>query len=142
MVGNDVNSSTPSRRACPCFYLYRRSTLPLFDQFLKDTQDKPLKDRDAPGNKPLNIVSIASYCVCDGHVAGNFLTWLWSRSPVYAYAISGRFDIGGLDSYIECDDFFKKKAATTTTATSTPSSSSSQSSSVGAPSSSIVVAKT
>jgi hypothetical protein len=72
--------------ACPCFYLYRRATLPLFADFCAGT--KTLKERDAPGN---------------------FLTWLHKRAPVFAYRISGRFDIGGLDSYVECENWFQER---------------------------------
>ncbi len=72
--------------ACPCFYMYRRETLPLFAKFVAGT--KTLKERDAPGN---------------------FLTWLHPRSPVYALQISGRFDIGGLQSYIECEEWFQQR---------------------------------
>jgi len=48
-------------------------------------QTKSLQEKDAPGN---------------------FLCWLFSRSPVWVYQISGRFDIGGLDTYIKCNETF------------------------------------
>jgi len=34
---------------------------------------------------------------------GQFISWLHTRSPVYADHVSGRFDIGNLDSYLEAD---------------------------------------
>lgn len=76
-------ADTPSRKACPCFYMYRQSTLPLVRQYLD--QCKEQKERDAPGH---------------------LIPWLCSRSPIFAYEIEGRFDIGGLPSYIEANEFF------------------------------------
>lgn len=32
-----------------------------------------------------------------------------TQLPCYTSIISGRFDVGGLQSYIECDDFFYAK---------------------------------
>ncbi|XP_078600725.1 glucose-1-phosphate adenylyltransferase-like isoform X2 [Branchiostoma floridae x Branchiostoma japonicum] len=79
---------TPSRRACPCFYLYSNSSLPLLQEFLSERKDCPLKEIDAPGN---------------------FLQYLYTRRPVFVYKISGRFDVGGLQSYIVCDQYFMQK---------------------------------
>lgn len=31
------------------------------------------------------------------------------RKPVYVHEISGRFDVGNLPSYIECDLYFREK---------------------------------
>ena len=31
-----------------------------------------------------------------------------TRKPVYVHEVSGRFDVGNLPSYIECDTFFKE----------------------------------
>ena len=31
------------------------------------------------------------------------------RKPVYVHPISGRFDVGNLPSYVECDLYFKEK---------------------------------
>jgi len=81
-------STTKSRMACPCFYLYRRAVLPLFKAFIASTGS--VKERDAPGN---------------------LLCWLHSRADVFAHKISGRFDIGGLDSYIECEAWFQQRDA-------------------------------
>ncbi|XP_035666444.1 glucose-1-phosphate adenylyltransferase-like isoform X1 [Branchiostoma floridae] len=80
--------ATPSRRACPCFYLYSNSSLPLLQEFLSERKDCPLKEIDAPGN---------------------FLQYLYTRRPVFVYKISGRFDVGGLQSYIVCDQYFMQK---------------------------------
>ncbi|KAL4617986.1 hypothetical protein GN956_G20865 [Arapaima gigas] len=79
-------SQTDSRRACPCFYLLSKNSIPLLDAFLKEKKAAPIEERDAPGN---------------------FLSWLILRKPVYVHQISGRFDVGNLTSYVECDSFFK-----------------------------------
>ncbi|XP_063286211.1 uncharacterized protein LOC134571656 isoform X2 [Pelobates fuscus] len=50
--------------------------------------DAPLEEKDAPGH---------------------FLSWLVNRNPVYVYHISGRFDVGNLESYITCDKYFQEK---------------------------------
>ena len=31
------------------------------------------------------------------------------RKPVFAVEISGRFDVGGLASYLDCHHYFKQK---------------------------------
>ncbi|XP_050975617.1 uncharacterized protein zgc:136439 [Labeo rohita] len=79
-------SETSSRNACPCFYLFSRTSLPLLDIFLNEKKNAPIEERDAPGT---------------------FLSWLILRRPVYVHRISGRFDVGNLPSYIECDKYFK-----------------------------------
>lgn len=81
-------SETSSRNACPCFYLFSRSSLPLLDIFLNEKKNAPIEERDAPGT---------------------FLSWLILRRPVYVHRISGRFDVGNLLSYIECDKYFKNQ---------------------------------
>lgn len=81
-------SETSSRKECPCFYILSRHSLPLLQQFLLDTQDSPLTKRDAPGN---------------------FIKYLYKRKPVYAMEVSGRFDVGSLQSYILCDEHFRNR---------------------------------
>ncbi|KAM4731401.1 uncharacterized protein FYW61_009454 [Anableps anableps] len=81
-------SETESRRACPCFYVFSEESLPLLDSFLEEKQDAPIEARDAPGN---------------------FVSWLIPRKPVYVHEISGRFDVGNLPSYLECDLYFREK---------------------------------
>ncbi|KAF7709152.1 glucose-1-phosphate thymidylyltransferase isoform X1 [Silurus meridionalis] len=88
MKEKPLPSETHSRSACPCFYLFSRTTLPLLDIFLKEKETRPLEERDAPGN---------------------FLSWLISRRPVYVHEISGRFDVGNLVSYQECDRYFREE---------------------------------
>ncbi|XP_056886333.1 glucose-1-phosphate adenylyltransferase isoform X2 [Takifugu flavidus] len=81
-------SETTSRRACPCFYVLSRKSLPLLDTFMEEKKEAPIEARDAPGN---------------------FVSWLIQRKPVYIHEISGRFDVGNLPSYIECDLYFREK---------------------------------
>jgi hypothetical protein len=57
----------------------------LLGQFLTDKKDCALEERDAPGN---------------------FLRFLIPLAPVLVETISGRFDVGGLDTYISCDEYF------------------------------------
>ncbi|XP_078656719.1 glucose-1-phosphate adenylyltransferase-like isoform X2 [Branchiostoma floridae x Branchiostoma belcheri] len=40
---------------------------------------------------------------------GCFLQYVYTRKPVSVYKISGRFDVGGLQSYIVCDQYFMQK---------------------------------
>ncbi|XP_006636735.1 uncharacterized protein [Lepisosteus oculatus] len=87
-------ADTNSRRACPCCYLFSKKTLPLLEKFLEEKKTVPIEERDAPGN---------------------FLSWLIQRKPVYIHEISGRFDVGNLQSYIECDAYFQKTLKNTKT---------------------------
>ncbi|CAB1447129.1 unnamed protein product [Pleuronectes platessa] len=57
------------------------------DTFLEEKEKAPIEEKDAPGN---------------------FVSWLIPRKPVYVHQISGRFDVGNLPSYIECDLYFKE----------------------------------
>ncbi|XP_013401467.1 uncharacterized protein LOC106167282 [Lingula anatina] len=84
-------SETLSRKECPCFYFLSSKCLPLLSQFLVEKKDLPLKARDA---------------------TGNFIAYLYQRAPVYATEISGRFDVGGLQSFLICQEHFQKKAET------------------------------
>nr|XP_019955294.1 PREDICTED: uncharacterized protein LOC109637409 [Paralichthys olivaceus] len=87
MKEKPLPSETKSRRACPCFYVFSKKSLPLLDTFLEEKEDAPIEQKDAPGN---------------------FVSWLIPRKPVYVHQISGRFDVGNLPSYIECDLYFKE----------------------------------
>nr|XP_023670601.1 mannose-1-phosphate guanyltransferase-like [Paramormyrops kingsleyae] len=88
MKEKPLPSQTKSRRACPCFYLFSKTSIPLLDVFLHEKEMAPIEEKDAPGN---------------------FLSWLLLRKPVLVHHISGRFDVGNLSSYIECDTFFREK---------------------------------
>ena len=39
---------------------------------------------------------------------GHFISHLQRHKPVFARHVSRRFDVGGLQSYIECDEYFSK----------------------------------
>lgn len=88
MKEKPLPSETKSRRACPCFYVFSKKSLPLVDTFLEEKKDTPIEEKDAPGN---------------------FVSWLIPRKPVYIHQISGRFDVGNLPSYVECDLYFREK---------------------------------
>ncbi len=79
-------SHTSSRKASPCFYFVNKTNILLFNLFLRDRKDEPIKRRDSPGN---------------------FISYLYEREqPFYAVEISGRFDVGSLHGYIECNKYF------------------------------------
>lgn len=88
MKEKPLPSETTSRRACPCFYVLSKNSLPLLDAFLEEKKDARIEEKDAPGN---------------------FVSWLIPRKPVYIHQISGRFDVGNLPSYTECDRYFREK---------------------------------
>ncbi|XP_037542196.1 mannose-1-phosphate guanyltransferase [Nematolebias whitei] len=88
MKEKPLPSETESRRACPCFYVLSEESLPLLDVFLQQKKDAPIEEKDAPGN---------------------FVSWLIQRKPVYVHQILGRFDVGNLPSYVECDLYFREK---------------------------------
>ncbi|XP_053554578.1 UTP--glucose-1-phosphate uridylyltransferase-like [Bombina bombina] len=79
---------TTSRQACPCFYVFSKHTLHLVQVFLEGKKSSPLEEKDAPGN---------------------LLSWLVKRKPVYVHKISGRFDVGNLESYLICNKYFQEK---------------------------------
>ncbi|KAM4626116.1 glucose-1-phosphate adenylyltransferase-like isoform 2-T2 [Discoglossus pictus] len=78
---------TASRQACPCFYVLSKHSLPLVQVFLEEKKKAPIEEKDAPGH---------------------LLSWLVKRNPVYVHPISGRFDVGNLESYIICNKYFQE----------------------------------
>ncbi|XP_029461863.1 uncharacterized protein LOC115093770 isoform X2 [Rhinatrema bivittatum] len=82
------SDETESRRACPCFYLLSKYTLPLIQVFLEGKKNAPIGEKDAPGH---------------------LIAWLVSRQPVFVHMISGRFDVGNLPMYISCNKYFLDK---------------------------------
>lgn len=67
----------------PPFYLYKRETLPLVDEYLKE------------GNNP--------------DAPGHFIPWLISKNDVYAYVFDAvRIDIGTPESYYDACDRLEK----------------------------------
>uniref|UniRef100_A0A0K2TAP0 Nucleotidyl transferase domain-containing protein n=1 Tax=Lepeophtheirus salmonis TaxID=72036 RepID=A0A0K2TAP0_LEPSM len=79
---------TKSRLQCPAFYLFNEDSVAFLEAFICETKYLPLVVRDAPGH---------------------FLSYLIPRSPVFGYSIKGRFDVGGLESYLECDKAFQNQ---------------------------------
>jgi Nucleoside-diphosphate-sugar pyrophosphorylase involved in lipopolysaccharide biosynthesis/translation initiation factor 2B, gamma/epsilon subunits (eIF-2Bgamma/eIF-2Bepsilon) len=65
-------------------YMYKRETLPLFDEYIK------------AGNKP--------------DAPGYFPAWLYNRKDVYAFVFNGEcYDIGTPQAYAEVQDIFKDR---------------------------------
>ncbi|KAI9030021.1 nucleotide-diphospho-sugar transferase [Phycomyces nitens] len=79
-------TETSSRFACPCFYLFVPSALSLLDNFINESKGKPKEEVDA---------------------TGKFLAYLFPRCPVGTFPISGRIDVGGLESYLQADVYYK-----------------------------------
>ncbi|KAJ3292628.1 hypothetical protein HDU79_001234 [Rhizoclosmatium sp. JEL0117] len=81
-------TATKSRLACPCFYYFSYEALGKIHEFVDGSiaRGEGLEARDA---------------------AGRLIEWLVLRYPVYTTGISGRLDIGGLDSYIEAEEYLK-----------------------------------
>ncbi|CAG8591168.1 9825_t:CDS:1 [Paraglomus occultum] len=81
---------TVSRNACPCFYLLKKSAISLISEFLRVSEKKgeALEQRDA---------------------TGKFLAWAINggKCKFYAEYISGRIDVGGLNSYVEALKYFE-----------------------------------
>jgi len=84
-------SETKSRKQCPCFYLLSQDSLPLLNSFLEEKKNEPLKSRDA---------------------TGNFIAYIYTRLALFTHRVSGRFDVGGLQTYITCHEYFLNKLKT------------------------------
>ncbi|SAM01137.1 hypothetical protein [Absidia glauca] len=76
---------TPSRLACPCFYLLDPTARPLIRAFLDASRGLGLEHYDATGKA---------------------LAYLYPRIPLATFPISGRIDVGGLQSYIDANAYF------------------------------------
>lgn len=82
--------STTSRNACPAFYAYSRSSIPLIHRFVEETSHLPIEMRDAPGN-------LLSWLLKDGKIS------------IHAFPIQGRFDIGNLQDYRNTLTYFAER---------------------------------
>lgn len=76
-------NETSSRQACPCFYLLSPESFHLLHEYVSNSST-------------LNEVD----------TTGSFIRWLYPRHRIETYSVSGRFDVGALDSYIETDSYF------------------------------------
>jgi NDP-sugar pyrophosphorylase family protein len=90
-------SETSSRRACPCFYVLSRPALERVKPFVESANT--LAEVDAPGNLLKHLIAL-------NHAAGNL-----NLLPLEAQRIQGRFDIGGLETYVQCDQWFREYEA-------------------------------
>ncbi|KAI8640869.1 nucleotide-diphospho-sugar transferase [Parasitella parasitica] len=85
-----ASTATKARSACPCFYLFRKEALPLIEEFVAACRESkaPKEAYDA---------------------TGKCLAYLYPRCSISTFPISGRIDVGGLDSYIEANKYFEQK---------------------------------
>ncbi|CAO3632194.1 unnamed protein product [Cunninghamella blakesleeana] len=83
-------NDTTSRQACPCFYLFHPNAILLIDQFLDDCKKKNL--------------GLDHY-----DATGKCLSYLYPRHQINTYPISGRIDVGGLQSYIDANQYFNSE---------------------------------
>ncbi|CAO3631610.1 unnamed protein product [Cunninghamella echinulata] len=81
-------NDTLSRQACPCFYLLSPEAIRLIDQFLEECKK--------------NQLGLDHY-----DATGKCIAYLYPRLPIHTYPISGRIDVGGLQSYIDANQYFK-----------------------------------
>ncbi|XP_068230042.1 UTP--glucose-1-phosphate uridylyltransferase-like [Palaemon carinicauda] len=84
-IEKPLPTETASRLQSPCVYMMSGSSIHHIQNFLKEREDQPLHTRDA---------------------TGLFVTELIRRVPVYAYHVKGRYDVGGLQSYVQCHQDF------------------------------------
>jgi glucose-1-phosphate thymidylyltransferase len=75
-------SHPKSKYACPPFYYYK--------------------------NEDIGLLEEALYDECKSDAPGSFISWLCTRTDVYAYPMPGnRYDIGNLESYEEVQKIYK-----------------------------------
>uniref|UniRef100_A0A8C7GF14 Zgc:136439 n=1 Tax=Oncorhynchus kisutch TaxID=8019 RepID=A0A8C7GF14_ONCKI len=115
MKEKPLPSETKSRRACPCFYLFSKKILHLLDAFLDENKEAPIEEKDAPGNFLSWLISRYYFKIEDQHswlqkqyILSVYFPFSYHRKPVYIHQISGRFDVGNLPSYVECDRYFRE----------------------------------
>ncbi len=88
-------NETESRRACPCFYILSRPALERVHSYVAAATS--LVEVDAPGNLLRHLIAL------------NTAAHNPALLPIEAQRIGGRFDIGGLDTYVQCDEWFRKQ---------------------------------
>ena len=97
-------ADTESRKACPCFYLLSAAALQKLHPFVSSASS--LAEVDAPGNFLRHLVGLNTAAAEAAKSLGEDSKAL--LIPIAAHEISGRFDIGGLDTYVQCDEWFRK----------------------------------
>lgn len=95
---------TPSRKACPCFYILSRPALCAVGPFVD--QATSLEQVDAPGQLLRHLCELNAGAPSEQQ-----------RVRIEAVEIEGRFDIGGLDTYVQCDEWFRQHEASQQTST-------------------------
>ncbi|KAI8079111.1 mannose-1-phosphate guanyltransferase beta-like protein [Gilbertella persicaria] len=79
---------TSVRSACPCFYLFHKQAIPLIEAFIEECKAT---------NAPKEAYDATGKC----------LAYLYPRFRVSTFPISGRIDVGGLQSYIDANAYFQ-----------------------------------
>lgn len=82
-------TATQARSACPCFYLFHHKSIPIIKEFIQKCQE---------ANAPKEAYDATGKC----------LAYLYPRFPIATYPLSGRIDVGDLDSYIDANAYFKQ----------------------------------
>lgn len=86
-------------------------------------QEAPIEARDAPGNfvswliqrsfqqlyRTLDPKTKTTFILKHSYLFFEKRVFFSFRRPVYIHEISGRFDVGNLASYVECDLYFREK---------------------------------
>ncbi|KAI8379838.1 mannose-1-phosphate guanyltransferase beta-like protein [Choanephora cucurbitarum] len=80
-------TATQARSACPCFYLFHKEAIPLIEAFIKECKQV---------NAPKEAYDATGKC----------LAYLYPRFPIATFPISGRIDVGGLESYLDAHAYF------------------------------------
>lgn len=103
--------ATKSRLACPCLYVLSVKALEEIKGYVESAQQRGDRDCiDAPGSLIKELIERGRRrrkeieATANGAASGVIDP---SALPFVAMPIRGRFDIGGLETYIECDQYFR-----------------------------------
>ncbi|KAJ8327298.1 hypothetical protein QVD99_008148 [Batrachochytrium dendrobatidis] len=93
-------SETKSRLACPCLYFLSQPALALLPTFFDDAAKVFQSD---------TVKAITKGTLLDRiDASGKFIGWLIHQHPTFAFRISGRLDIGDLESFIETEEYVRQ----------------------------------
>lgn len=98
---------TASRKACPCFYVLSRPALARVRPYVAAAAS--LDEVDAPGNLLRHLIQLNGAAVATtGDSSAGAATAPSPPLAIEAHPVAGRFDIGGLDTYVQCDQWFRQ----------------------------------
>ena len=101
-------TATTSRLGCPCFYVLSPAAQAQLAVFLEEKAHAPLAEKDAPGNFIKYLIDKVRLSRARKLMFVQVNPLPVRQVPVYQKEVSGRFDVGGLASYVECDKHFTK----------------------------------